>query len=174
MKRLSFYSFAFSLALHLSLLLVVALQTPAGEGDGSDEKQVEVGGGNRIKDDRKIAPRPIEVSVVTPTVPKEGDLDLSEPEVKKKAADCEGDNWYGGIGITQSIGGSVILAAEGYPAALAGIKTGDVITKTSDEQNQENAEIRGEVGSRLRLVVYRPEIQQFLIFDLIRGKICLR
>ena len=93
-------------------------------------------------------------------------------------------NSYGGIGSIISwnskLKRSVIAEPyEGMPAAVAGLKTGDVLMEIDGEDlagknNQEVSEmLRGQVGTSFKLKVQRPGTKEPLEFDIVRRSIQL-
>jgi len=90
---------------------------------------------------------------------------------------------YAGVGIEAGArnGQLVVIAPiDGYPAARAGIRPGDVITEVdgiaSSELNAEdlNAKLRGEPGSKVVLKIQRFGIDDPLLFELVRERIEIR
>lgn len=90
---------------------------------------------------------------------------------------------YAGVGIEAGArnGQLVVIAPiDGYSAARAGIRPGDVITEVdgiaSSELNAEdlNAKLRGEPGSKVVLKIQRFGIDDPLVFELVRERIEIR
>jgi len=84
-------------------------------------------------------------------------------------ADKEG-RWYGGIGITQNAEtGAIETMVNGYPAANAGLRLGDRIQTVTE--NGVEADIRGEPGTEIVILVYRTSTGEHLMFKVMRDKI---
>lgn len=163
--------FIVSLFLHVVLLLAVGFHVPRGEGDGfkkqfEDMKEGKLGGPK----ERTIAPKPnTEVEILGSI--NEFDKDSIKAELKSKAITCEANNWYGGIGIQQNFLTGVVEKVEsGYPAAIAGILVGDII---SDSESNDGKEITGPPGTAVIITIIRPSTGATLRFKVIRDKICL-
>lgn len=84
---------------------------------------------------------------------------------------------FGGVGIIVGMKGKhivVIEPIEDTPAAKAGIKAGDIITKVNDKDTQEIdldtavSLMRGPVGTEVTLQVFREEDNEFLDIEIVR------
>lgn len=147
-----------SFFMHLTPLLVLLWLQPISGGTGdAQEGQGDKEGG----DPGEIMPKGDEGK---PEPPSEIEVTLNIPKPKGKGLrDCEGTNWYGGIGIMQNeTTGEIIHIGKGYPADRAGLRLGDMLL-TRDG-------IRGEPGSTVTLMLKRHG--QLLQFDIVREKIC--
>lgn len=87
---------------------------------------------------------------------------------------------YSGIGVVVSMRGhrlEVISPLEGGPGVKAGILPGDIITEVDDKpvanlQLHECVRLmKGEIGTNVKLTVYRPTDDETLDFNIIRAKI---
>ena len=124
-------------------------------------------GGVEVKD---IIPKdkPTEITVIQNKV-NDGDVLIKAP-IPKKAVDADKEcpgKWYGGIGV-QDIpdrnGEKIAIIFVGYPADLAGLQVGDVITAVSEK------EITGPVGTPITLKILRNG--SYFDITIIRGKVC--
>ncbi len=114
--------------------------------------------------------KPVEVSLVEKKL-NEGDVLVKMPTPTPKLTvdvdkECPGD-WYGGIGIQNNYnknGEQIAIIFSGYPADLAGLKVGDIITAISDK------EITGVVGTPITLKILRNG--SYFDITIIRGKVC--
>lgn len=133
-------------------------------------------GGGEGQQDGKQTPPPITAEIID-KVPDEAEEEVAiqddEGVTPAKPThlgdDC--DDFFGGIGITQSgqrdlYGNQVEMIVtevhHGYPAEKAGIQVGDSLTSSE--------EIRGEIGTPI--TVYASRNGQTLTFNMIRDKIC--
>lgn len=165
--------FVASLLLHLSVLLAVGFLSGGGNGGGS-------GDGNQEENkDGQIIPKVVEITIVEPQRSEEGEIPAPEPlKVKPTEGikECEGEHWFGGIGVMWKdifdSRGSIAKVVPGYPASKAGIQDGDSITAVNGETKFRLGAIRGEVGSSVKITVYRPSTGQTRDYTLIREKIC--
>jgi hypothetical protein len=165
----------FSLSLITSALvhglLIYCISTIAVNlkmGDGDKE-----GGGGKGKyrgvnvEDVLEKEKPVEVTMID--VQEEPKIALPKKQKKKlKNADleCPG-NWYGGIGIqskSHPLGEEIEKVFSGYPADLAGLQVGDVITSVVGN------EITGPPGTPVHMVIMRNG--RFIKLTIIRGKVC--
>jgi C-terminal processing protease CtpA/Prc len=180
-------SLVLSLALHSSLVAAVLFHGGGGLGNGNSDVdgkgdgkgQAQTAGGkdpngkgNAPEQNGNIIDKPVKATLVPEKeIEKQIEKDrksqmaLEEKARQEKAKKLKDECpfYYGGIGISQ-IGNSVGHAFEGYPAANAGIRDGDVIISDIDN-------IRGEVGTPVTVVVMRNG--NVLTFELIRDKICV-
>lgn len=88
------------------------------------------------------------------------------------------DAEFGGIGVyvveAQDGKLTIVSPIKGTPAAEAGLKNGDIITKINDESSigmsQDDAVhlMRGEPGTQLELTIFRPDDGQEHVFKIIR------
>ena len=86
---------------------------------------------------------------------------------------------YGGVGLDAGFRGDelvVIAPLEGYPAERAGMRPGDVILRVDDlaiegftVEEFQNITL-GDIGSLVRITIYRPSINKEITFDLVREK----
>jgi len=169
MKRLRKATpFVVSLLLHLAVMLTVVL-SHSGNGNGkSPIGEKEQRGGEEARD---IIPKQVEVELVeAPPKTEEADVPMKMPEPQKPTeglTDCEGQNWFGGIGIYQDDKtGRIDGVIEGYPAFKAGLRQGDVIISPPP------GFIRGEVGTPVNLTVQKMGDFYAQEILLIRDKIC--
>jgi len=153
-------SMLLSFILHASMFIIL-LPIGCGSGDGN--------GGGPDNDPGKIAPKASKEEVEINFEVVEGGIEVAEQEVKETQQglkDCVGDAWYGGIGIINDYTEeSVREVYEGYPAANAGMKAGDVIVYQSE------SDIRGEPGTIIIIKVRRGD--NTLTFSIMRDKICI-
>ena len=153
-----------SLLLHLALLLTVA-KTKDG--------MLKESGNNRPGRKEEVVLKTIEANIIE-FIPKTTDSEITIPAPRKPIKglkECEGDRWYGGIGIQQDFVTDIIdTVYAGYPADLAGIKPGDKIQSTS---SAEGADIRGPPGTTVNILIFRKSTNETLNLSITRGKICL-
>lgn len=149
-------SFLLSFLLHAGFLALLFLSQAEGGNQG---------GGSRAASGKlipKVAPgevadnSPISVSLA---YKKKKPL----KDKKEGLTECVGDDWYGGIGIVAYDNEPINHVSPGYPAAKAGVRVGDRLMMGS-------AEIRGEPGTPVKLIVVRDG--EILTFNLIRDRIC--
>ncbi len=108
------------------------------------------------EENKTILPKTQEVEITV--------IEDDEDGIAKKNQEQKCPNNYGGVGI--EIGFDVIQKVfAGYPADRAGIKPGDIVVQISDGK-----EIRGPVGSKVTLVIFRDGL--IINFELIRESIC--
>ena len=169
------YPFLFSLWLHAALFLALFV----GDGTQTGNNTVQGGSGSGSGyDDSRIVPKLIEVELVEP--PKsEGEL---QAQAKPKAPsegikECEGDNWFGGIGV-QMLGFShnaeeIGEVFPGYPAHKAGLKSGDMVLSV-DGRPYNFGEIRGEPGTVVVITIFRPSTNETKTYTIVREKICTK
>jgi carboxyl-terminal processing protease len=90
---------------------------------------------------------------------------------------------YTGVGIEVSVADdevTVVAPIEGSPAALAGVRSGDVILSVNGEVIDSTSldavvgRMRGEPGTLVQLAVRREEVDSPLLFELERSEIHLR
>lgn len=111
--------------------------------------------------------KPVEVTMID--AQEEPEITLPKKQEKKlKNADleCPG-KWYGGIGIqnkSHPLGEEIEKIFSGYPADLAGLQIGDVITSVVGN------EITGPPGTPVHMIIMRNG--QFIKLTIIRGKVC--
>lgn len=163
-------SFIVSATVHLTCLILILL-LGGGQGKNQPKSQDDKKQGEGQHDFTSIIPmnKPHEDIEMQIDVPKKGDLVVkAEPQPSATPIDCR--RWYGGIGIEYgSYGntdapGTVVKVPYGYPAQQAGIQVGDVVLPAEDP------DIRGPVGTPVKIYVIRGEFRQEM--TLIRGKIC--
>ena len=152
--------FIISTGLHLSVLVLFSLVASGNLGNDSDDSGNKKGGSNNSKREQ-IIPKTVEVDLVE--IEKEGDIPTKSPVGKAKK--CVADSWFGGIGVTTKAQ-TITEVFDGYPAQLSGLKVGDVIVNVSSNT------IRGDPGTKVKIVVYRPSIERELTFLITRDKIC--
>ncbi|PIE74754.1 MAG: peptidase S41 [Deltaproteobacteria bacterium] len=106
---------------------------------------------------------------------------LPAEEFKEFKEDAKGE--FGGVGIviTKENGRIVVISPiEGTPAYKAGIETGDVIIAVDESPTQEMSLweavklMRGEIGKKVKLTIYRKSEKEPIVFDLTRAKIPLK
>jgi len=150
-----------SILLHALLVLPLLLRgNPAGGFGDYDEESKATGGAITDKD---IAPKPIEVEIVMPKTPED------EGQKQEPAKDGCPDGSFGGIGVYfDMFSGDIDKVMPGYAADRAGVKAGDQI------RNLNPREIRGEVGTFVQLIVYRPSTGETATLNIRRDKICLQ
>jgi hypothetical protein len=163
-------SFIVSTAVHITpILLLALLGGQGGIGDGKNkngvgEDQTNNNGSGKHKDAGNIIPKPEEA---TPTVVElvarktPSKVKKKKQVTKKSNKDCP--EYFGGIGITHGPMNIVLDAPEGYPAAEAGIKKGDILLSPVES-------IRGPIGTEVT-VLYKNEDGVHEV-TIIRGKIC--
>jgi hypothetical protein len=108
----------------------------------------------------KILPKPaekMEVTVVDGPAKK-----VAVKEKVKKSPKCK--YWYGGIGLTHDVFGTILEVVPGYPAHKAGMLPGDELL------DGPKADLRGDPGTKVTFLVRRNG--QILGFSMIRDKIC--
>jgi len=161
-----------SLLLHLAVLLAVVLYIPSEEKQGKSGEGIGQRAGSK-ETFQDILPKVIEVEMVEPPEPQEDEATIEKLKKEKVEGltECQDDRWYGGVGIQQDfLTDTVDEVAKGYPADKAGLRIGDVI-KSVDSQT--GPEIRGEPGTIVRLMIFRPSTGEFLTLTMTRDKICL-
>lgn len=151
--------FGYSLLIHSLLILSFFIQfkkevTGAASPGGSPE---ESGKSLIPKDASDNGPK--EDNTVSITIIK------APKKTVKEESPCEDDMSFGGIGIQHDIRTMEIIdVPSGYPAALAGIRVGDILLNPQD--------IRGEIGTPVTVYIGRGG--ELLTFQLIRDKICFK
>ncbi len=170
MNNRDLMSFSVSLGLHALVFAIVLSLGPHGMfkgGDGDSDK----GGRAKYKgvDASGVIEkeRPIAIEVVEPVIKAPG-IKKKKPKPQRKNADteCPG-KWYGGIGIqnkSHPLGEEIEKIFSGYPADLAGLQIGDVITSVVGN------EITGPPGTPVHMIIMRNG--QFIKLTIIRGKVC--
>lgn len=143
--------------LHLLILILTLTASPVSEDIQTNDK-------TQHDDHKNIVPKQVEVSLVEQEPAPDAIPEPLKPKAIKADDDCK--DWFGGIGIRESIVGIVYEVVNGYPAHKAGILVGDRITPVSDR------DIRGEVGTLISISVYRSSTEETLHLTLIRDKIC--
>jgi hypothetical protein len=165
--------FVLSLSMHIAILLVVSL-LQGGKGD-SDTEDGKDQGKSQNAENVDIAPKATEVTIIEKEPPPEQGEDIIIPEPPPQPqteglTECEGDSWYGGIGIQQNFLTDAVDRVEpGYPAYKAGLRIGDQIRQVS---SKEGKEIRGEPGTQVSLWVFRPSTNESFLLEIIRDRIC--
>lgn len=154
--------------LHITLAILCILHGSNGDKKGGGNGQANDGTGSngsrfkgaQIKEEVIPKDRPTEVTIIE--TEKKSVVPKKHKKIKSKK-ECPG-KWYGGIGIqsdTNSIGLDVIFKVfPGYPADLAGLRTGDIIITTQED------EIIGNPGTILHITTNRGS------YAITRGKIC--
>jgi S1-C subfamily serine protease len=153
-----------SLVLHVSTLYILSMHlVPKVEGQ---EKAQENGIGQPAVDHTAIVPKVIEVTIQVEDRAGPGKRKPIKAS-KEGLKDCKDNEWFGGIGVYQDgVTGIVNQVFKGYPADAAGISQGDVIiTPVQDE-------IKGAIGSSIKLIIFRPKTGETFTLNLIRAKIC--
>lgn len=165
-------SLAISTLLHAAPFLLMAFLAGSGggghgKGSGSDEEKKAQQEKNRGAETGDIIPKkPIEITIeeIKPGFGKK----KAKPQKPVHASDkCEDS--FGGIGVAFDIfaeSGTIHEAAEGYPAALAGVKSGDRIVTPAV------GTIKGKVGTEVE-ITYVTSIGEVKTVTLIRDKICV-
>jgi len=152
------YAVPISVLLHL-LVLIIATPTiklkMGKKGGGDKQKQVEI--------------IPAKITEVTMLDRTPGPSVKKKPIQKKRfksTVACMYDSWFGGIGIQEDESRKRIdIVYPGYPAENAGLKADDTILST-------DAPIRGDPGTVLNIVIFRPSSNETLTFQIIRDRIC--
>lgn len=147
-----------SLTLHITAILLAAqLAGNGGEGEGDGN-----GNGDGESKQTHFIPKPLDVEIIVEL----GDGVTAQKPQKgvKSSRKCLDDLWYGGIGIQSGFTGKIESVAPGYAADRAGIKVGDFV--------QGNTQIRGEPGTEVTIVVFRPSTKETFTVTLTREKIC--
>jgi hypothetical protein len=156
-------SFAISLFIHGALLYAMGLNFNKAQGfpgGNSDAKQDNKAVKDSL-DGKQIVEKPTEVTLVEQPKPEVKGPGKKVPKHKKMTT-CKQS--FGGVGILYANHeGEVEIAYTGYPAANAGIMTGDIILNAG--------EIRGPIGSLVTINVLRGSLN--LNFEVTRAKICL-
>lgn len=155
------YFFASSV-LHIILLIYLSLIGGA-QGQGISSGFPKQG---------QIVPKVVEVEVRESLDPGN---DVKMPEPKKSLTglhECKDDNWYGGVGIYQSIldGTTIAEVIQGYPASRAGIRKGDVVVLVNGAPESGTDHIRGDPGTEVTITVNRSG--ERLTFTMVRDRIC--
>ncbi len=93
------------------------------------------------------------------------------------------DGKYGGIGVSIGLRNNDIMIVdimEGYSAQRQGLRIGDVITKIGDmDVNASNFDdisnyVKGEPGTELKLTIKRDDVEEPLIFNLVREEVIIK
>jgi hypothetical protein len=166
--------FILSVLLHLSFFLFIA--TYQGGGDSGHPGKVREKG-NQAREMQKpvdIVPKVVDVEIITMEKGPGKIPAVSTPPEKKSPVgikQCEGDKWFGGIGIMDDwMQGDVIEQVyAGYPAARAGLKVGDKILYV-DGLPPDIGQIRGEPGTVVILTISR--LGATYQIPIVREKIC--
>jgi C-terminal processing protease CtpA/Prc len=157
-----------SLLIHLSFVLFLALH--GGEDSASGGRPAGNGAqaGSAYKHD-DIRPKVVEVEMRE--APHEKDSQVpAQKEASRALRECEGDKWYGGIGVEENFFEDLVIKVyPGYPAAEAGIQAGDKIITVNGMPTNIN-DVRGTPGTTAIVTVDRGG--QFLTFSIVRDKIC--
>jgi len=135
-----------------------------GNGDGSGKGE----GTGRHKKQENIQIIPMVIVESVPSEQKIGPSIKKKPIKKRKfksTVKCTYNSWFGGIGIQEDETRKVIEEVyPGYPAYNAGLKAMDVIMST-------DAAIRGEPGTVLSIIIFRPSSNETLTFNIVRDRI---
>lgn len=129
-------------------------------------------------DNKKILYGAIEGMVKTLDDPY---TEFMEPSISKKFLDDISGQFSGiGIEIGMSKGFLTVVAPlEGTPGQKVGLKSGDKILKIDDKETQDITLqgavnlIRGQEGTKVKLLVYRDNFKEAKEFDVIRAKIII-
>lgn len=168
-------SLSWSMLVHGTLLFLLftgSIQLPKSGMEGAMEQQ------QQANNDKNGVNNQVEVEIIDPPKKKEeipappSEEDGLLAKAPHSKDDC--DNFFGGIGVTQSIsrlpsGELFVFVTEvhlGYPAQRAGIQRGDELVNS--------AEIRGEIGTTVEVKVLRRTQYETipLTFTIVRDKIC--
>lgn len=156
--------FLASFVIHCLLLSISMVYTRPGQSEKKPESQgMTSEDGNPILEKE----RPVEVSLIEApeengTSPKK----VQPPPPLVTVTECEGTNWYGGIGVYHSEVGRVTYVSYGDPAQLNGLEIGDIIL------SPKLGDIRGPVGIPVTLKIYRDRTKEQLTLVITRAKIC--
>lgn len=132
-----------SLAMHAAPIILLVLLSGGG-GGGEEPLQIIPKASNSIE---------------------ETEIGIDPGKRKTKHEDLKCATYFGGIGITQDVDGTIINTYKGYPAHDAGLRAGDVILTNNDQ-------IKGEIGTEIVLKVASNNTGYITEYVLVRDKIC--
>lgn len=167
-KRFSI-SLIVSAIIHAALIYYthnLPLHLKTGDGDKKGN-----GGQGRYQgvnaDDVLEKEKPVEVTMIdVQEIPEILLPNKPKKQLKNADLECPG-KWYGGIGIQNKahlLGEEIEKIYSGYPADIAGLQVGDVITSVVGN------EITGPPGTPVHMTIMRGS--QFIQITIIRGKVC--
>lgn len=163
---------SFSLIFHGLFLLLLMHYNPVNKHNPSQDKNTnqDQKGEVMVELQGEIIPRSSDGKTTAPD--SEVELLTLKPKENPNAKKCEGDRFYGGIGIVLSssegvfdypVNRVVSEVAHGYPGYRAGILVGDIVLNIDS--------LRGEPGTAVDVFVVRNGVEFKL--TIIREKICL-
>lgn len=172
MKRLRKATpFVVSLTLHLALIVGISIQWQHPVAEQLESFLEHPFGESTQPPSNPEVIEKIEVEMIETKKEEEGDLPLKAEPEKPVLTECEGDNWYGGIGIQQDWQtGQIEAVYRGYPADKGGLRVGDMIQFVDGTREDR---IRGEPGTTVTISIFRPSTNEYLTFTIQRDRICI-
>lgn len=156
-----------SLLTHTLLIVLVSgvFNSPKGGSNPND-------GALGSDTPKQILPKSNESIDVT-TIEEKSPMAKKEKPAPNQNKSCK--SFYGGIGVTIGIMGDgttmITNISPGYPAELSGLKVKDVIVDPVITYGSDG--IKGEVGSKVTITIYRPSTDELFTLTMVRDKICV-